>query len=376
MPRLIGSELKYIQEVLHHEFRSSKAGFMVSRFEKAFAEKWGVSHAIAMCNGTATLHAILGSLDVRSGDSVICPSLTMASTSLAVLHAGATPVWCDVALDSWCLDPDKLEELIDERTRAIITVALYGIPPDMDRILQIADAHSIPVIEDDAQCVWGFYKGRLAGTIGKAASFSLQSSKTLTAGEGGVVVTDDSRLADRIREISNLGYPMGSTRERIQHPDAVRHGILGWNYRMSDLQAAVALAQLEDLDYHVNTRKNAAYALSEDCPWLIEQSADYEYKPACWSKAYRMENAPVTWEVFREKFIANGGDPFYACWLPNYKEPVFQKWLSDRDWKEKLCPVAEEVQPNIIAFKTNYDLFDEAIEQGKVLQKTIEECAR
>ena len=109
---------------------------------------------------------------------------------------------------------------------------------------------------------------------------------------------------------------------------------------MADLQAAVALAQLEDIEYHVNTRQNAAFAMSQDCEWLIPQEANYEHKHACWSLAFRLsETAPVSWEQFREKFIALGGDPFYACWLPNYKEPVFKKWTNVD------CPVAEEIQP-------------------------------
>lgn len=364
----MGNELRYIQEVLHHEFRASKSGFMVGRFERAFADRFGMAYGIALCNGTATLHACLEACAVGKGDQVITPSLTMASTSLAVLHAGATPIWCDVCEDSWCLNPDRLEKLINERTRAIITVALYGMPPDMDRILEIADAHGIPVIEDDAQCIYGSYKGRLAGTIGKAASFSLQSSKTLTAGEGGVVVTSDRTLAERIRSFSSLGYKSGVLREELQSPQARRHYVYGFNYRMSDLQAAVALGQLENVEYHVNTRTNAAYALSVDCPWMVEQTADYEYRHACWSKAYRLKNAPVSWEAFRRKFIENGGDPFYSCWLPNYREPVFDRQAD--------CPVADEIQPDIMAFKTNYELFDESVEQGNILESTIEKISR
>jgi perosamine synthetase len=208
----------------------------------------------------------------------------------------------------------------------------------------------------------------MAGGIGKASSFSFQSSKTLTAGEGGIVVTDDAILANSIRSFSCLGYKAGGSRDDIQHPGAIRHHKVGWNYRMSDLQAAVALAQVEDFDYHVNIRQNSAFAMSQDCRWLIPQSASYEHKSASWALCYRMENAPVTWEQFRNRFIAFGGDAPYACWLPNYMEPAFGQEL-DID-----CPVAEEIQPRIIAFKTNYLLFDEAQEQDRILQRTIKNC--
>ena len=369
MSRLIGNEAKYVQEVLSHEFRASKAGFMVRRLEDAFSKRLGVNHAIAMCNGTATLHSILAASGVGYGDNVIVPALTMASTSLAVLHAGANPVWADVCNDSWCIDVDSVERLIDERTKAIIAVALYGLPPDLERLAALARSRNIALIEDDAQCVFGTVGKRMAGTIGKASSFSFQSSKTLTCGEGGIVVTDDAKLAERIRSFSCLGYRPGVKREDIQHPGAIRHHSLGWNYRMSDLQAAVALAQLEDAEFHVNSRQNAAFAMSQDCRWLIKQSASYECKSAAWALAYRMENSPVTWEQFRNRFIAFGGDAPYACWLPNYQEPVFEGYDAD-------CPVAEEIQPNIIAFKTNYDLFDEAVEQDRILNNTIDNCVR
>ena len=376
MSRLAGNERKYIEEVLSHEFRASKAGFMVARLERAFAERFESSHAIALCNATATLHAILAGLGVGPWDEIITPALTMASTSLSVLHAGAIPVWADVCEDSWCIDPESVEQLINERTRAVIAVALYGMPPDMDRLAEICRTNDIVLIEDNAQGVGATYKGRLAGSFSVASSWSFQSSKTLTCGEGGIVLTNDEALAGRIRQVACLGYSPSNTRENIQNPTANRHYCLGWNYRMSDLQAAVALAQLEDIEYHVNTRQNAAFAMSQDCEWLIPQTAEYDFKHAYWSLAYRLEDAPVTWEQFRNRFLAFGGDPFYACWLPTYKEPVFQYEGEWPEYNTPECPVAEAIQPNIIAFKTNYDLFDEAQEQDAILQRTIENCEK
>ena len=345
--RLSGNERKYVEEVLSHEFRSSKSGFMVLRLEAAFADHFAVKHAVALCNGTATLHSILAALNCSPGDEIIVPALTMASTALCCLHAGLSPVFADVCKDSWCIDPESIKRLINERTRAIITVALYGMPPDMDRILEVAG--DIPVIEDDAQCVGGYYKGRLAGTIGKVASFSFQSSKTLTAGEGGIVITDDDKLAESIRSFACLGYPPGITKRDIQHPNATRHHGIGWNYRMADLQAAVALAQLENMESHVKQRQDAARNISFISG--IEQFASYDHVHAYWSKAYRLED--MGWDEFRAQWLAEGRELFYSCWLPNYKEPVFQKWLRDRDWPDPECPVAEEIQPKIVAFQTN-----------------------
>jgi len=171
-------------EVLEGQFRTSQSGRMTARLERLFAETFDAGYAISFANGTATMHAALAAMGVGPGDEVIVPPLTMSATSLAVLHTGATPIFADIDPHTWTLDPEAVRRSVSARTRAIIPVALYGLPPDMPALMAIAAQHGLGVVEDDAQCFLGAIGGRLAGSIAHASSFSFQSSKHMTSGEG------------------------------------------------------------------------------------------------------------------------------------------------------------------------------------------------
>ena len=246
MDRIGDLEEKYVKEVLRGQFSSKHTYQMVTRLEKSFAEKYGVRHAVTMANGTATLHMALEAAGVGPGDEVICPPLTMSSTSMSVLMANAVPVFADVDLETFEISADAIRNAITDKTKAIMTVALYGLAPNMKEILEIAHKRQLIVIEDNAECYGARQDGKLVGTFGDMASYSFQSSKHLTAGEGGVVITDKDDLADKLRRYSGLGYA-GIQKDKgriskadIQNPVYERHMILGWNYRMSDICAAVA----------------------------------------------------------------------------------------------------------------------------------------
>ena len=170
-------ERQYIDEVLGKQFRNSGYGEMIRRLEERFSECLGVKYAVAQVNGTATLHSALAAVDVGEGDEVIVPPLTMASTCFAVLQSRGIPVFADVNPDTFTIDPSQIEACISSKTKAIITVSLFGLMPDMDPIMEIAKQHGLRVIEDNAQCYLGYYKGRLAGSIGDMASYSFQISK-------------------------------------------------------------------------------------------------------------------------------------------------------------------------------------------------------
>ena len=170
--RLYGAERRYVEEVLSTEFRSSKGAMMMGRFEAAFSGRFGMRHGISFINGTATMHAALEAAGIGPGDEVIVPPLTMSATTFAVLQANATPVYADVDRKTFQISASSIEERITANTKAIITVALYGLSPDMDLIMEIAESHSLFVIEDNAECFLGYYKGRLAGTIGHCSSFN------------------------------------------------------------------------------------------------------------------------------------------------------------------------------------------------------------
>jgi perosamine synthetase len=395
MKRITDLELKYVREVLESDFRSSKSGGTTKALETAFAEKFGARFAISHTNGTATMHAALVAAGVGPGDEVIVPPLTMASTAFAVLHANAIPVFADVDPDTFTIDPGDIARKLTENTKAIITVSLYGLSPDMDPIMEIARERGLTVVEDNAQCFLGYYKGKIAGTIGHAASFSFQSSKHMTSGEGGMVLTDDEALADRIRRFSNLGYAAvsGSTgkvaREVIQNPNYERHVSYGFNYKISELCSAVALAQLERLEEFVGARTRAAGLFGESvkgCSWLTPQKVPEGYVHSYWSYVLKLDTEKIDWFRFRDKYLELGGDRVYAAWQLNYLEPVFRNYSfygrgcpqecaayrgKIQDYKRGLCPVAETLQPKLLQFKTNYYELTAAQRMAEALHDTI-----
>ena len=197
-PRITDREYEYVKEVLDGQFRSHTGATMMKRLERAFAEKFETEYAISHINGTATMHSILEAWGIGPGDEVIVPPLTMASTSFAVLQAGATPVFADVVYETFQIDPVSIAERVTEKTKAIITVALYGLSPDMDPIMEIAARHKLAVIEDAAQSIGSTYRGRKAGSVGTVGCFSFFPSKNLGGvGDGGMIVTNDEALAER-----------------------------------------------------------------------------------------------------------------------------------------------------------------------------------
>jgi len=390
--RVFGNELRYLREVLSSEFRTSKASVMSSRLEAAFAKKFGTQFAVTFVNGTATMHAALEAIGVRPGDEVIVPALTMSATTFAVLQANATPIFADVDPDTYQISIASISKLISNKTKAIITVALYGLSPDMDPIIELANKYSIPVIEDNAECFLGKYKGRLVGSIGACASFSFQSSKHLTCGEGGILITDDLELADRIRKVQALGYAgvdakkSKMSKRDIQDPNYSRHLTLGWNYRMSELCSAVALAQLENIEWLVNQRVKVARLFSDSIrgyeSWFVPQAVRKGFEHSYWTWVAKLEHRSVSWHMFRDRFVSLGGDGIYAAWKVGYLEPMFTNMnLLGREafitpenksrYKIGLCPIAEKLQGQLFQFKTNYWNYTDAERQADILRSTL-----
>ncbi len=247
-PNLSGREREYVLDCIDSGWISSR-GKYVPLFEDAVAKAAGTRHAVAVCNGTVALHLALVTLGIGPGDEVVVPSLTFIATANAVAYTGARPVFVDSDPRTWNLDPSKLEATITPRTRAIIPVHLYGHPCDMDAIFDIARPRGIPVIEDAAEAIGSRYKGKPAGSVGAMAVFSFFGNKTVTTGEGGALVTDDARLADRARLLKGQG--MSLTRYYFFET-------LGYNYRMTNIQAALGLAQMEKLDFYLGRKREMA----------------------------------------------------------------------------------------------------------------------
>jgi perosamine synthetase len=244
-PLLEGNEKKYLLECIESGWISSEGPF-VARFEEAFAARVGRRHAIAVCNGSAAIEAAVAALRLGPGDEVIMPAFTIISCAAPVVRAGARPVLVDSDPRTWNMDPAQLASRITGRTRAIMAVHLYGLPCDMDPILDLARRHRLAVIEDAAEMHGQNYRGRACGSFGDLSTFSFYPNKHVTSGEGGMVLTDDAQLAERLRGLRNLCFQPG---RRFVHEE------LGWNLRMTNLQAAVGLAQLERLDEHVRRKR-------------------------------------------------------------------------------------------------------------------------
>jgi perosamine synthetase len=388
MDRIGSLEHKYVIDVLNNQFETSKNSIYNNKLEKAFAERFNAKYAIGHMNGTATMHTALVAAGVQPGDEVIVPPLTMSSTSLAVLHNGSIPVYADVDPLTFNISPEGIRKVITDKTKAIITVSLYGLSPDYDEILKICNEYNLFLIEDNAECFLGKYKGKLVGEFGHFASFSFQASKHITAGEGGMLTCNDEKLANKARQFSSLGYAGVSakqgkiTKNDIQSPDYNRHVVVGFNYRMSELQAACTLGQLERLDELVEQRITVATMFDEvvkSCVFLRPQHNPEDYVNSYWTYVLVLDTEdPREWFRFRELWQKNGGDGYYSAWKLSYHEPLFMNEVQQykgvwQDYASSLCPNAEYLQPRLIQLKTNYWNLDEAEKQVDILKKTINE---
>ncbi|MFH1789413.1 MAG: DegT/DnrJ/EryC1/StrS family aminotransferase [Candidatus Altiarchaeota archaeon] len=248
-PLFCGNEKKYLIECIDTGWISSEGPF-VKKFEDEFAHYVGCEHGVAVCNGTAALEVSLAAAGVTRDDEVIMPSFTIISCALAALRVGATPVLVDVESETYNMDVSQVEGKITEKTKAVMPVHMYGHPVNMDPLLKVARNHGLKVVEDAAEVHGAEYKGKRCGGIGDVGSFSFYANKIVTTGEGGMVVTNDCEAAERARSYRNLAH---NPEKRFLHKE------LGYNFRMTNLQAAVGLAQLECIDKFIEMkRKNAA----------------------------------------------------------------------------------------------------------------------
>jgi perosamine synthetase len=239
-PSITELEVRYATDAAANGW-GDKCYEYIHRFESLFKEHLGVKYAIATSSCTGALHMGMAALGIGPGDEVIMADTNWIATASPIVHLGATPVFVDIQQDSWCLDPDKVEQAITPRTKAIVAVHLYGNLCDMDRLLAIGEKHGIPVIEDAAEAIGSIYHGKRAGSIGKFGAFSFHGTKTLTTGEGGMFVTNDAELYEHVLTLSNHGRARGQTKQFW--PDMV-----GFKYKISNMQAAIGCAQMERIE--------------------------------------------------------------------------------------------------------------------------------
>jgi perosamine synthetase len=314
-PTLKGNELKYVTDCINSNWISS-GGHYTEEFEKKFAAYCGRKYGVTTCNGTTAIHLALEAMGIGPGDEVIVPDFTMIASINAILYTGAKPVLIDAESHTWCMNPDLIEEKISPKTKAILPVHIYGHPVDMDKINKIAANHNLLVVEDAAEVHGALYKGRKCGSFGEASCFSFYANKIITTGEGGMVITNDAKIAEKARILKNYAF----SKHRYVSEE------VGFNYRMTNIQAAVGLAQLEKIDELVKCRIRNAHLYNKMLSTVKGVST-----PPCaeWAKnVYWMYGIllngdfGVSRDEVRKKLFDLGVDT-RAFFAPMHTQPVF-----------------------------------------------------
>jgi len=332
-PYIGGKELEYVTDCIKTGWISAY-GKYVSEFEERFSDYIGVKYGVTTCNGTIALHLAVESLEIGKGDEVIIPTFTIISTALSLLYSGAKPVLVDSEPETWNMDVDQISEKITKKTKAIMPVHIYGHPVDMGPLMEIAEDHNLYIIEDAAEVHGALYKGKKVGGLGDVGCFSFFANKIITTGEGGMIVTDDKKIYERAITLKDLAH---SKEKRFLHH------LLGYNYRMTNLQAAVGLAQLENIEKLVEIkRKNATLytkllgdivglELPKEKPWA---------KNVYWMYALTVNDEfGIDRDELQRRLLEMGVDT-RTFFIPMHMQPVL---LERGLFKGDYYPVAEDI---------------------------------
>lgn len=381
-PKFTEEEKRLVLSVLESGRIASTVGKMTRMFERKFSEYIGARHALAVANGTAALHTAIAALGIGAGDEVITTPFSFIATATSIIHNNAVPVFADIDLDTYNIDPETIPDKITGRTKAILVVHLAGHPAEMDEIMGIAREYGLKVIEDCAQAIGTEYRGRKVGTFGDVAAFSFYQSKNMTTGEGGMVVTNKDDVYDKARLFINHGQV-----ERYLHVS------LGWNYRMTELQAALGLGQLSRIDELNSERERIAKVYSEE---LSELDGDLLKLPR--AKPY----VKHTWHIYQvllytEKLRVGRDHIVKALRAENvlvtvsyprtiYENPLFRKldaYGRGCPWKcpfqregltygRGLAPRAEYVASRVVTLPTLAGMTEEdAVDIARALKKVL-----
>lgn len=347
-PSITDLEIRYATDAAtngwgerHHEY--------IDRFENAFKSHLRVNHAIATSSCTGALHMGMAALGIGPGDEVIMADTNWIATASPIVHLGAKPVFVDILPDSWCIDPELAEAAITPHTKAIVAVHLYGNLCDMDRLLALGRRYDIPVIEDAAEAVGSVYHGRRAGSMGRFGTFSFHGTKTITTGEGGLFVTDDNDLYETVLTLSNHGRARGQTKQFW--PDMV-----GYKYKMSNVQAAIGCAQLERVDELTNRKRALLNEYRQnlvDLPGITLNLEPPGIVNGAWmpTAVFNLESG-VTREKLQTAFQAANIDARGFFW-PLSSLPVFGGVA--------LNPIAESIASRAINLPSFHDITGEEI---------------
>ncbi|MDD8027145.1 MAG: aminotransferase class I/II-fold pyridoxal phosphate-dependent enzyme [Acidobacteriota bacterium] len=356
-PLLAKNTLRYVSDCVRTGWISS-AGSYIGKFEASFAEYLGVEHAVTTTSGTTALHLALAAMAIGRGDEVVIPAQTMIAVPYAVLYTGAKPVILDVDRETYNLDPDRVAEFLKRgcrydkrakallnrktgrRVRALLPVHLYGHPCAMDELLSLAGEFGLPVIEDAAEAHGAIYRPdgrkapRFCGAMGTIGCFSFYANKIITTGEGGMIVTDDDALAERARRLKDLAHAPG---RRFLHTE------LAFNYRMTNVQAAIGLAQVEEIDRFIALKRRMAEAYGRRLGRIPGLSLPVEKS---WARSVYWMYAVVVEDEFgmsRDDLMARlkeRGVDTRTFFIPVHRQPVFAK---DSDYAEADCPVSDDL---------------------------------
>lgn len=343
---IIGEEeIENVVEVLKSGMIAQ--GPKVMEFEEKFANWIGAKYGIATNSGTSALHVALLACGIGEGDEVITTPFTFIASGNAIVYTGATPVFADIDLDTYTIDPDKIEDLITDKTKAILPVQLYGQAADMDKIREIAEKHDLKIIEDAAQAHGAEYNGEKVGTLGDMACFSFYPTKNMTTSEGGMITTDDEELAKKAQMFRAHGAS-----ERYHHDE------IGYNFRMTDIAAAIGLAQLKVIDEFNDKRISNADYLNEqlkDIEGIVTPKSPDNYKHVYHQYTIRVEkgNRDDWVEFLTNKGIGTG--IHYP--IPLYNQPIYKKLGIEGD-----CPLAEKAADNVISLPVHPSLTKEDLD--------------
>jgi len=360
-PLFDGNEKKYLNQCIDEGWISSEGPF-VKEFEEKFSSYLGSRYGIAVCNGTVALETALFAVGITKGDEVIMPTFTIISCAIAALRLGATPVLVDSEPDTWNMDVTQIEGKITKRTKAIMPVHIYGHPVDMGPVMELAEKYDLKVIEDAAEVHGALYNGKKTGSIGDVGSFSFYANKIITTGEGGMVVTDDEEIAERARNYRNLCFKPG---RRFYHTK------LGENFRMTSLQAAVGVAQLEQIERFIEIKRKNAQKYTERLKAVrgIRTPVEKEWaKNVYWMYAVELsEDLGITAEQMAERLAENGigTRPFF---LGLHEQPVFHDmglFIGEH------YPVAERIARQGLYLPSGHTLTEEQIESVCEAVRTV-----
>ena len=361
-PLLNGNEKRYLNECIDTGWISSEGPF-IKQFEAQFAARMGRKYGVAVCNGSVALDAAVVALDIKRGDEVILPTFTIISCAAAIVRAGATPVVVDSDPITWNMDVSQIEANITPQTKAIMVVHIYGLPVDMQPLLELAKKYGLAIIEDAAEMHGQTYRGQPCGSFGELSAFSFYPNKHVTTGEGGMILTDDAQLAERCHSLRNLCF---QPQQRFVHDE------LGWNFRMTNLQAALGVAQLERLDEFVARKRRMGRSYTEllnGTPGLQLPLPQTDYAENIdWVFGVVLDDAvPFDAKEAMRRLgdLKIGTRPFF--W-PMHEQPVFRKMGL---FKGAACPVAERLARRGFYLPSGVALTDEQIERVAAVVKEV-----